>query len=188
MDKKEIYEHLAKIYLDASTSKRKKKTKKYPQIPKTVFIIILSILIPLNALFFYRYIRQKTLKTEVALLLQNEPVKINFHFNPVKKETFSINLNQLDLSRYKVLAFTLKKTDFKDQINMRIEFVNSFEEKSEVYLKGISTQWEDKKINLAEFRKISDWSNMTGLSFTIEEWNAKEKKDVVYIDNIKLLR
>jgi hypothetical protein len=187
MDKKDIYEHLAKIYLDAS-SKRKKKEKVSPRFLNNlyfisvVFIVILSIVLP--PLFK----KSKIFNTEIALVLVADAAKINFNFNPAKKETYSLNLNKLNLKRFKALGFAVKKANYNDIISLRVEFVNAFKEKSEAYFKNIPSKWQDYKIDLADFKTINDWSQIVNLSFIVEEWNTREKAGVVYLDNVRFLR
>ena len=128
MNKKEIYEHLAKIYLDAS-SKRKKQTKSYPKTFKNlIFISILLIVIPSLTLFVNSR-KNKFFSSEIALVLLPDAAKINFHFNPAKKESYSFDLKKLDLSRFKALAFSVKKANYQDSISLRVEFTSNFKEK-----------------------------------------------------------
>lgn len=187
MDKKDIYEHLAKIYLDASSG-RKKKPQKYPPLFKNLFFISLLFIFGLTTFLIINLPKNKPLNSEIALFLQNDVTKINFHFDPAKKEIYSVSLNNLNLARFKALAFSLKKANFRDKISLRVEFTSVFKEKSEVYLKNISHKWQDYRINLSEFKDISNWLRMSSLSFIVEEWNVKEKKGAVYIDNVRLLR
>lgn len=188
MVKKDIYEHLANIYLDAS-SKKRKKSKKYLKAFKPLFFLNLALIFFLAASSLFLLKKKNTfLNSEVALLLSSEAVKINFHFDPARKESYSIGLNKLDLRRFKALGFSVKKADYGDKINLRIEFGNTFKEKSEIYIQDMPHKWQDYKINFSEFKNISDWSNMQDLSFIIEEWNAKEKRGIVYIDNVRFLR
>jgi hypothetical protein len=188
MDKKDIYEHLANIYLDASSNKKKKKAKAAYKFRNMIFIG-LAVLLSAGYFVFANLIRSKSpVSSQIALVLHTDEVKINFHFDPAKKESFSVNLNKLNLTRYKSLAFSVRKTDYMDKMYLRIEFTSAFNEVSALYLKDISHKWKDYKINFSDFKEISDWSEMRGLSFIVEEWNAKEKKDIVYIDNIRILR
>jgi len=188
MDKKEVYEHLAKIYLDASQKhKRKRKTKKHLGF-KNLFFLGIAFVFGCSIFFLSTRQQNKALKSEIALLLQSDSVKINFHFDPARKEIYALNLNKLNLSRFKVLAFSVKKSNYQDTISLRVEFTNAFKEKSEVYLKNVPHKWQDYKIPLAAFKNISDWSEMLSLAFIVEEWNARKKNDVVYLDNIGLLR
>jgi hypothetical protein len=187
MDKKDIYEHLAKIYLDAS-SKKKKRNKSHLKLFKNLFILSIFIVAGLGTALFSSSARKHNLSSETALFLQNGPSKINFNFNPASKETYTINLNRLNVGRFKELAFTLRNMNPRDEISLRIEFTNAFKERSEVYIKDIPGKWQDFKLNLAEFKNMHDWSEMASLTFSIEEWNASSKKGVVYIDNIRLTK
>jgi hypothetical protein len=187
MDKKDIYEHLAKIYLDAS-SKKKKRNKAYPKLFQNLFIVSIFVVIGLTTTLFSSSSKKQALNSETALVLQNDPAKINFNFDPAKKEIYSLNLNRLNVSRSKALGFSVRNISPKDKITLRVEFTNAFKERSEVYLRDIPSRWQDFKINLSEFKNITDWSEMTLIAFSVEEWNAAQKKGVVYIDNVRLLK
>jgi len=185
MNKKDLYEHLANIYLDAS-SQKKKKVKKHLKI-KGHFLILFGV-VGLVIFLFIALNKQKSLNSEFALVLQPDTAKINFNFDPAKKEIYSINLNKLNLSRFKTLGFSAKLANYQDKISLRIEFTNTFKEKSEIYLKNISHKWQDYKISFLDFKNMGDWSEMSNLSFIVEEWNTKEKQGAVYIDNLRFLR
>jgi len=187
MDKKDIYEHLAKIYLDASSDK-KNKSKDYAKLFKPLFIVGIAGLFSLSVIFLVNFQKHKSPDSQIALLVSTDAAKINFNFNPAKKEVYSLNLNKLKMNRFKALEFSARSKNYQDNISLRVEFTNSFKEKSEVYVTGIPNKWHDYRINLADFKKISDWSEMSNLSFAVEEWNAKFDSGVVYLDNIKFLK
>jgi hypothetical protein len=188
MDKKDIYEHLAKIYLDASLNKKKKSIRR-SKIFQNILLGVSFFVLAFGLGIYANLHKAKPLfKSELALILLTDAVKINFNFDPAKKEIYALNLNSLDLARYRTLAFTVKNANFRDTISLRVEFVNAFKEKSEVYVKNIPHRWQDFKIGFGEFRNISDWSEMLSLVFSVEEWNAQSKKGVVYLDNIRLLK
>lgn len=185
MDKKDIYEHLAKIYLDAS-SKKKKKSAKFPWLNKHFFFVSLAVIaLSLVVLVYPNYNRK--LNSDTALFLSLEPIKINFNFDPAKKEVFAINLKGLDLTRFNELGFSARKTNPTDKITLKIEFTSNFRERSDIYIQDIPVKWQDYKINLDKFRQITKWSQVYSLSFIVEEWNAKSKKGVVYLDNVRFL-
>jgi hypothetical protein len=187
MDKKDIYEHLANIYLDASLKKKKK--GKENNYFKKLFFGSLAVIFGLSIFMFgSAYFNRPARTSYVSLVLYPDTVRINFNFGPAKKEICSIGLNKLNLSRYKALSFSLKKNNYFDKIALRVEFTNPYNESSHLYLTDIPADWKEYKINLAQFKGISDWTEMSNLSFIIEEWNAKEKKDIVYIENIRVLR
>lgn len=186
MDKKEIYEHLAKIYLDAS-QKKNKKVRGHPDF-MNFFIFGLLFIVSFGIFSLITYQKNKSLNATFALVLQPDIAKINFNFDPARKEIYSVNLNKLNLSRFKALGFSVKKANFSDTITIRVEFTNTFKEKSAVYVRNIPHKWQSYKISFLDFKHIRDWSQMENISFIIEEWNTKEKNGVVYIDNVGFLR
>jgi len=190
MNKKEIYEHLANIYLDASSksSKKKHKLKHYPKSILALIVLGSLSILGLGTAITYPHIINHNKSSQIALFLYQDAAKINFNFDPAKKEVFSLSLKQLNLSQYKALGFTVRKTNPKDVISLRIEFTNRFNEKSEIYIKNISSKWEDHKFDFSRFVKISDWQQMKTLAFSVEEWNAREKSGIVYLDNIRVLK
>jgi len=190
VNKKEIYEHLANIYLDAS-SKSSKKKPLFRTHPKAVQGMVLAgsiLVLAFGSFTTYAHFSNRPPAGQIALFLHQDATKINFNFDPAKKESFSLNLRQLNLSEYKSLAFTVRKTNPKDTISLRIEFTNRFNEKSEIYIKDIPAKWTDKKFDFKNFAKIKDWAQMKELSFSVEEWNAREKSGIVYLDNIRVLK
>ena len=186
MDKKDIYDHLAKIYLDAS-SKKKKKNKAYPKLFKNLFIIFIFLTIGLGTTLLSSSKKQAG-NSETALIIQDTASKINFNFDPAKKEIYNINLNRLSLTHAKQLAFSVRNMNPKDKITLRVELTNAFKERSEVYIRNIPAKWQDFKIELAEFKSINDWSEIISLAFCVEEWNTSEKKGIVYIDNVRIIK
>jgi hypothetical protein len=190
VNKKEIYEHLANIYLDAS-SKSSKKRSRIRAFPKSAqgwllagFLLILGV----SSFGVYSHIKNFNRPGQIALLLYQGPAKINFNFDPAKKEIFSLNLKQLNLSKYKALAFATRKTSSTGTISLRVEFTNRFNEKSEIYVKDISNKWSDHRIDLTRFNRLEYWTQMKELALSIEEWNAREKSGIVYLDNIRVLK
>jgi len=191
MDKKEIYEHLAKIYLDASTksSKKKRRIKSYVPGFRSILISVSFLIIGIGSgIFLINYGRSKTPDSQVALFLTRESAKINFNFNPAKAENFTLNLNKLNLSKYKSLGFSAKKDRLKEPLALRIEFISRFNEKSEFYIRDIPQKWSEYNISFGLFKKISNWQEMKSLAFCVEEWNTQKKSGVVYLDNIRLLK
>ncbi|MCX5694866.1 MAG: hypothetical protein NT014_07120 [Candidatus Omnitrophica bacterium] len=190
MNKKEIYEHLANIYLDASSKSSKKKHKfgSYPKTIQRIFLVGLVMALGAGSFYTYSNTHQQNQFGETALFLYQGPAKINFNFDPATKEMFALNLKQLNLSKYKVLGFAIRKTNPKDIISLRIEFTNRFNEKSEIYIKDITDKWTDYKINLSRFGRMEYWTQMKELAFSIEKWNAREKSGIVFLDNIRVLK
>jgi hypothetical protein len=190
VNKKEIYEHLANIYLDASlkSSKKRNKFSAYPKKVQLLFLSGLLMVLGTGSFIAYSGFTHPDRPGQIALYLHHNTAKINFNFDPATKEMFSINLKNLNLANYNALGFTVRKTNPSDVISLRVEFTNSFNEKSEFYIKDIPNKWTDHKINLSRFGRKEYWSQMKELSFTIEQWNAREKSGIVYLDNIRVLK
>lgn len=185
MEKKDIYEHLAKIYLD--TPLRRKEIIKKNYISKKIIvisIIVVSVVV-FSVLVLVAFNKPIPRNAEFSHLLQSEVIKINFNFDPAKQAIYSIDLNKLNLANFKAVEFSVKKSEYKDNLSLRVEVNNTFQEKSEVYVRDVSSRWKHYKIGLSEFKKISDWSEMSNLSFIIEEWNTIDKRGVMFIDNVK---
>lgn len=188
MEKKDIYEHLAKIYLDAPL-KRQQRIKEESKTPKKVFFILISTaLLALIFLLSVLFTRNRPLHPSIARVLQSEVVKLVYSFEPAKKEIYTVDLNKQNLVGFKSLEFDIKKANYRDAVSIRIEFSNAFREHSEIYLSDIPHKWQHHSFKLTDFKKIGDWSEMISLSFVIEEWNAIDKKGAVYLDNIRLSR
>lgn len=186
MDKKDIYEHLAKIYLDAS-QKRKKKSKTHLHLKKLLFLAVFffaSLGIYLTSSLIFDSGSKEG--SSIALVLHQDVAKINFNFKPAKKEILALDLNGLNINRFHNLTFSAKKGYFNDYICLRIEFINAYREKSEVYIKDIPHKWSKFKIPLSDFRNITDWSEMKELAFIVEDWNTKQDNGLVYIENVSL--
>ena len=190
MNKKEIYEHLANIYLDASLKSSKKKRKAWfsPQIKRSIILAVCVLFVGVGSRLTFSRIHKAASNSQIALFLHQDTAKINFNFDPAKKETFTLNLKQLNLSKYKALAFTARKTNPQDIISLRVEFVNRFNEKSEIYIKDVSGKWREHQVDFSKFAKLNDWHQMKSLVFSVEEWNAREKTGIVYLDNIRVLK
>ena len=186
MDKKDIYEHLAKIYLDNSSLKKKKEKTE----DKRLFIfIVVAIVLVVGLLFAIPFSRQqRPLNTQTLLVLTTETVKMNYSLDPVKKEVYHFDLKKLNLGRFNTLGFAVKKSNYADTISIRVEVINAFKERSEIYVKDIPSSWKDYKIAFSDFKALTDWTEVTGLSFVIEQWNSQETKGVVYIDNVRFFK
>lgn len=184
MKKREIYDHLADIYL--STPKKKKtKAAKFSQF-KQAFLI--SVVVGVTFFIAVSIVRIPRGSSQIALVVQAEPVKINYNLGVIKKEIYSLDLSNLDLAKFKTVGFSLRKTNPRDNIHLRVELRSSFNEISEIYIDNITNRWQEFKLAFNEFPGISDWSRLTRISFVMEEWNTREKKGIVYLDDVKFLK
>ncbi|MFH1397500.1 MAG: hypothetical protein ABIH27_02990 [Candidatus Omnitrophota bacterium] len=189
MEKTDIYDHLAHIYLDTPIRK-KNQVKNHPaQVSKKYLYISFAIIAGLSILLILSIqVKRKPLITWNSSVLQPDAVKINYHFDTGKKEVYSLNLNKMDLSKFKSLVFLLKKANNRDSISVRVEFSNGYKEKGEIYIKDPPKDWKMYRLDLADFSGITDWTEMQDLSFIVEEWNAQDKDGAIYIEGVTLFK
>jgi len=80
---------------------------------------------------------------------------------------------------------TQEKSNIGSAIQVQIK--NSVLEKDAEYLTDINNKWKKYLINLDKFERISDWSSIDSLTFVIDEWNVDNKKDKIFIDEVKFI-
>ncbi|MBM3251781.1 MAG: hypothetical protein FJZ11_03260 [Candidatus Omnitrophica bacterium] len=188
MTREEIYEHLAKVYL----GKKKNKKKNY-NLTKIILFINLILLILLPAIFFIKTnkaviaIKQEKQEESVSLALNYYPLRLvyNFKENSPQVRNFSLYLPSINLENSDSLKFSIRgyRNGFPRIIKIALE--NRKKEKSVYYLDDINTKWQNITIDLSEFKEISDWTNITKLSFIIEAWNTDNNKCSVLIDDVR---
>lgn len=189
MEKKEILDHLSHIYLGPIPKKQKKAKKTLKFFINLFFtgagvIVVLGFFIVLSV----ASVKSNSLRSQTALIVCSDIVKINFHPGSAKKEIYSVDLNNLNLRKFKTLGFSLRKANYDDRISLKVELVNASGEKSEIYLNDMpSFKWQENKINLSQFKNIRDWSEVSSISFIVEDCSTKENKALVYIDNVRFL-
>jgi len=184
MKKREIYDHLAEIYLSAP-KKKKAKIGKFSQF-KQAFLI--SVVVGVTFFIAASAVKIPRGVSQMALVVQAEPVKINYNLGVIKKEIYSLDLSNLDLAKFKAIGFSLRKTNPRDRVHLRVELQSSFKEIAQVYIDDVRDKWEEFKLSFNEFPGISDWSRLTRVAFVVEEWNTRDKKGIVYLDDVKFLK
>jgi len=150
-----------------------------------IFVLLTAVFFVKKYLFLPKNI---LLSQETRLVILPDIIKLNYNFYTEKKEIYAVKFNNLDLSHYRTLSFNIRKTNPKDTLALRIELANVFEERAEVYLKNISSDWQSVNIPLSDFKKISQWQKIRELAFIVEEWNSKEKNNVLYLEQIQFLK
>jgi len=188
MEKQDIYEHLAEIYLDASLTKKKK--PRGWTIKSIAGWAAAAVVIGLVFLTFSVPHKKPPVSENALLLSSNNPVKINYNFTPGSKELSSLFLNNLNLHTFKSLAFAARSDAPSGSMPaIAVEIENKTGEKTLVYVRDAGRKWQQYVIPFSDFKPaISDWTQVKSLSFIVEEWNSPRKKGVVYIDNIRFLR
>jgi len=193
MQPSEAYKHLGDVYFNSARNNDSKNKKRFPKPKKRnfIYLIIFCIIIASgSALITNRFLQEKapSAKKDIALIIEPNLSRLDYDFSLGKKGRLSFDIDNLGLRQYKFLAFLARTGSPKQELYLRVELTNRLFETSEFYIKGISSRWKEFRVNLADFEKITDFSKMFRLEFTIEEWNAKEKQGRVYIDNVRFLK
>ncbi len=190
MDKKDIYEHLAKIYLDNTPSVSAKKPPLVAKNRRNLYLIAaVPFVVGLFAFFLLVSFKSRMLPLgSTSLVVSPDTVRMSFNLDTAKKQSYELDLKHLNLNDYKTLVFSMRDSNYNDKLSFRIEFTNAFKERSEIYVNDVSNKWKEWRLALNDFKGISDWSEVTRLSFIVEEWNTKDDKGIIYIDNIRFLK
>jgi len=188
MTKEEIYEHLAKVYL----GKKKKKKKRNSLLIKTLFFA--SLLFFISALFFVItgsnfLIKRRSVENKQNLLslsLGNYPLRLSYKFDKQtpQRQNFSMYLPNLDLREFDSLVFSIRGLNNKIPRILKIGLENRKKEKSKSYYNDITSRWKKVVIPLNDFKEITDWSQITKLSFIFEAWNLDGPEGKVLIDDV----
>ena len=190
MEKNEVYDYLAKIYLDKQPKGLEKKG--FSLSWKSALFLTAVIVLGLVFYFFYRY-PVKPIKPgarSLYIAAGNQLIKINYNFSnsSLKKENYSLEFPDLDLRNFSLLRFQARHSKRYGLVNLRVEIENNFKEISACYVSGLTDKWKEFELNLSAFKEISQWQTIRSISFIVEEWNAANKEDSVFIDAIRFSR
>lgn len=191
MEKSEVYDYLAKIYLDKQPAVPTAKGGNHnPALWKKYLLILIIPAIAIPALYI---LAARPLKFSIPkahsiyIATANEPIKIKFNFtdSEIKKQGEAIALSDLDVGNFKYLQLRLRRQKKYGALSLRVEVENGLKENASYYLTGLNNNWHSYNIALGEFKEITRWDTLRRVSFIVEEWNAENKEDCVYIDEIK---
>lgn len=184
MTREEIYEHLAKVYLG-----KKKTNKKNNKLIKILLFVNLIAVVLLPSFYVIKNNDTNSLinkqEQSFTLALNYYPLRLiyNFQEDSPQVENLSLFFPNLNIEQYDSLVFSIRGPGTAPRI-LKISLENQKKEISTYYLDGIDYRWKKITIPLSEFNKITDWSNLTKLSFIIEAWNTDEPRGSVLIDEI----
>lgn len=188
MTRDDIYDHLAQVYL----GKRKEvDQKKKQQFNAWLVINIVTTLVIFASVFYglTAFLTQhgSFLQSNVILSLHNGPLRLEYDFeDPLKPaKSFDLSVSPVDASRYKKIQFSIRGKEQGSPGIIKVVFRNKKNEIAYYYVQGVDTKWQKFSIPLDEFRQISDWTNLTDVSFEVESWNVNNKKGIVLIDDVR---
>lgn len=190
VEKNEVYDYLAKVYLDKQPAADARIDRKNcaPRKRHLLFVIAAVIVCPAIYLLIAHPLKLYTSRARsLYLSTGNEPLKIKFDFtdSQLKKQGYTITLSELDAKNFKFVKFRIRRQKKYGELSLRIEMENNLKENASYYLTGLTNKWQPYAIALGEFREITQWEALKHISFIVEEWNAENKDDCVFIDEIR---
>jgi len=187
MKRDEIYDHLAQVYLGKRTKTDIKKKRQFNAwLVINIFITVIIFTSAFYGLTAFLTHQNSLLQSRIIFSLHNGPVRIEYDltdsFSPVK--TFAVKVPSVDASRYEKIQFSIRGKEEGIPGVVRVVVKNRLNEEASYYVQGVGFNWQEFSIPLDEFKQITDWSNLTDISFVLESWNIDDKKGIVLIDNL----
>ncbi|HOW36070.1 MAG TPA: hypothetical protein PL155_06635 [Candidatus Omnitrophota bacterium] len=191
MTKDEIYEHLAQVYLGKKQNakdKRRRKNKFHPDAELLLKVLIAVVVLSSVFYGFTAFLSKKNgyARSSVLFALSNSPIRIKYDLREPfpQVSSFSIPIPKINASKYSRLTFSIRGLDEGTPGMMKVVLKNKKNEVSFYFIKGVGEKWQKFSIPLSEFSKITDWYNLTDVSFVFEAWNAEDKRGAVLIDDV----
>ena len=187
MNREEIYDHLAQVYL----GKRKKEDARKKRQFNVWLLINIFITGIIFASAFYgltAFLVQKgsSLRNNVIFSLHPGPIRIDYNFKDSFSSTkkFSLDIPQIDVAKYKKIEFSIRAKEEGSPGIVKIILHNQRNETAFYYVQGVNLDWQKISIPLEEFQQITDWSSLTDLSFVLEMWNVDSLKGIILIEDV----
>lgn len=187
MTRDEIYDHLAQVYLGKRNQKEERKHKA-SQARRTVgkFLAAVFIVFGVLGLTAFLYARHNQSGNNVIFALSNSPVRITYNlFEPYPQiKRFSIALPEINAAKYENLQFSIRGTEDGYPGIVKVVVTNTRNETSVYFVRDVGLKWQRVNVSLDEFETITDWTNITDVSFVLEAWNIERKRGVVLIEDL----
>ncbi len=187
MTRDEIYDHLAQVYLGKRAKVEEKKKQKFNAWLVINIILMTVILVSVvYGLTAFLTNRGEYSKRSVIFALNNGPVRIAYDLREPypQVKTFSLAIPTLNAVKYDKLKFSIRGLEEGFPGVVKLILKNSKNETASYYIKDVRLKWQELNIPLNEFTQISDWTNLTDVSFILEAWNVEKKRGIVLVDNI----
>lgn len=187
MTRDEIYDHLAQVYLGKRKKADEEKKKQFNAwLLINIFITIIIFTSAYYGLTAFLAQRKTTLQNSIIFSLTNGPVRLEYDFrddaHPI--EALILSVPSMDAAKFKKINFSLRARDNSSPGMVKIILKNKRNETAFYYVQGVNAAWQKYSVPLKDFQQISDWSNLTDVSFVLESWNVSEKSGVILIDEV----
>lgn len=188
MTRDEIYDHLAKVYLDKRESvadvkpvPKKSRVGLVINIVITAFVLV-SVVYGLTAFLTQR---NDVIQSRVIYSLNNSPIRLNFTLggNLPQVKGLTLAMPEMDVAKFRRVNVSLKAVEGGNPGTIKLVLANRKEEKASYYLQGIRPRWQDYSVSFEDLN-LTDWKTLKDISFVVEAWNAERPAGAVLIDNI----
>jgi hypothetical protein len=191
--KKEVSEHLARVFFETKSALSRPKTKEH----SFVMFVLVSLALILGLIYgvnvMWRMGQRSVLSASQSLGVERHggPYRLKFDFkdNPSKIEALHIDLPNLDLKDFSRLRFSSRlRGDARELGSLKVILESTRRESRAVYTPGVASFWRRLDIPLDEFKNIHDRSRVSRISFILEPWNVKARSGELLIDNVEFSR
>ncbi|MBF0479233.1 MAG: hypothetical protein HQL26_07090 [Candidatus Omnitrophica bacterium] len=187
MDKDEIYDHLAQVYLGKRKNSAQNNRRQKREFGAWLLINILITVLIFSGVFYglTAFLANRDLKSNVVYFLHNGSIRLAYDFtNPVvPSQIFTLNVRGVDANKFGSLKFSVRAKEGRPGI-VKVVVHNERGEEAYYYVQSVGAKWQEETIPLSQFRTISDWSTLKNVSFVLESWNVDDKRGSVLIDNL----
>jgi hypothetical protein len=184
--KKEVSDHLSRVFFEKRVLKKQDKSSSH-KIILTGCLILVFIL----AVFLFGRAEEKPFFAKGKdLILENHegPYRIDFDFADTssKIKTLKIDLGMIDIHQYESLTFSIRMSSpsTRQSNSIKVSLVNKRNEISSLYISDIDNSWKRITVPFSKFSNIHDWTSVSEVSFTCEEWNIFPKKGTLLAEGI----
>ena len=186
MNRDEIYDHLAQVYLGKREHVEIQKPKPRPSAWLVINVVITAFILTsvVYGLTAFLTQRKEAFKSRVVYALNNSPIRLTYvvggDYPQVKSLTIAVP--EVDVGKYRRLNLSLRSMSGNPGV-LKVVLKNSRDEQASYYLQGLRPRWQDYSIAFDEMN-LTDLKSLKDISFVVEAWNAKDPSGAVLIDNI----
>lgn len=187
MTRDDIYDHLAQVYLGKRSAVQEKKKKKLNSW-LVINIVITAVIFASSIYGLTAFLthRGDVLQNKIIYALSNGPIRLNYNLEypyPAVK-AFTLTIPKMNVAKYRAIQFAVRALPEGTPGTIRVEIKNHKNETAFIFVEDVGLSWRNYEIPFERFSQISDWSDVSEVSFVLEAWNTQDKKGIVLIDEV----
>lgn len=186
MNRDEIYEHLAKVYLGKRSVAEEKKRKAVNQSWLVINIVITAVILISTVYGFTAFLtRRAGIKNQVFYALNNSIVRVPYNLNDPFPSTkiFAITIPDKDASKYSKLNMSIRGLGEASPGIVKVLVSNQKNEQATYYIQNVGEQWQKVSIPFEKLN-LTDWTSVREVAFVLEAWNVDFRRGTMLVDEI----